>query len=66
MNEQEKQDRFIELIGGIRRADRLQMIWNNSYPVSTLYGQITKEEIFKRNAIKEGYTKKEIEAFLNL
>lgn len=69
--EQEKQDRFTELVGGTQKADRLQAIWNNSYPHGTEYDKlrgtyISKEEDFRKKAKGEGYTEQEIKAFLAL
>lgn len=71
MDEQEKQDRFTELVGSVQRADRIQAIWRNSYPHGTEYDKlkgtyITQEEDFKRQAKEAGFTDLEITAFLNL
>jgi len=67
-DEQEEQDRFIRIIGGISKADRLQHIWNNSYPHSTsnIFRPITKEQDFMDKAKNEGFSKRQIEAFLKL
>lgn len=73
MDEQEANDEFIGLVGGVRKADRLQQIWNSSYPHGTEYDKVfhresykSKEEVFRERALREGYTKRQIEAFLNL
>ena len=71
MDEQEANDRFVRLVGGVKRADRLQQIWNMSYPHGTeldkLWGRyVSREDDFRRRAKAEGYTDKQIDAFLNL
>jgi hypothetical protein len=71
INEQERQDRFVRLVGGTNRADELMRIWNNSYPHGTkydrLYGRgLTKEQAFERNALNRGFTKRQISAFYSI
>lgn len=73
MTEQEKNDAFVCLVGGIRRADRLMWIWNNSYPHGTEYDRLfyprrhkTRKQDFKSRAKKEGFSGDEISAFLAL
>ena len=73
VDEQEKQDRFEELVGSVQRATRIQAIWNNSYPHGTEYDKTfktghyrSKEDDFKRKAKSAGFTDREITAFLNL
>ena len=67
-DESEEQDRFVRTIGGIAKADHLQRIWNRSYPHSTsnIFRPITKEQDFRSNAKREGFTDKQIDAFLRL
>jgi len=62
MDEQEVNDRFVRLFHGVKRADRLQQIWNNSFPRF----RMTREEVFRREAKSEGFTDKQIDAFLKL
>jgi hypothetical protein len=70
LTEQERQDRFIKLVGGTARADELMRIWNNSYPHGSEYDRmmrnglgLTKEQAFERSAIARGFTKRQINAF---
>lgn len=56
------------MVHGVRRADRLQEIWNMSYPKSNsgmMKGQ-TKVEVFRESAKAEGFTDRQIDAFLAL
>lgn len=62
MDEQEANNRFVRLVGGIKRADRLQQIWNNSFPQFNM----TKQEVFREKAKSEGFTDLQIDAFLRL
>jgi len=50
------------IVHGVRRADRLQEIWNMSYPMYHL----TKEQVFRERAKAEGFTDKQIDTFLAL
>jgi len=67
-DEQKETDKFVRLVGGTKKADRLQDIWRNSCPHSTsdVFKPITREEDFRRQAKEEGFTDKQIEAFLKL
>ena len=67
-DEQVEQDKFVRLIGGMKKADRMQYLWGNSYPHSTsnIFKPITKEEDFRRQAKQEGFTDKQVDAFLKL
>jgi hypothetical protein len=51
ITEQEKQDHFIRIVGGIKKADRLQQIWNQSYP----HYKISRGEDFRARAKAEGF-----------
>jgi hypothetical protein len=62
MDEQEANDKFVRMVGGVKKADRLQQIWNMSYP----HHKKTREEDFRERAKGEGFTDKQIEAFLKL
>jgi len=67
-DEQAENDKFVRMVHGVRRADRLQEIWNMSYPKGNcgmMKGQ-TKEEVFREHAKAEGFTDKQIDAFLAL
>jgi len=66
VDEQELQDRFVSLCGGTASADRLQQIWNGSYPHQSAFGDESKVEVFRKNARREGFTARQIEAFLKL
>jgi hypothetical protein len=68
----DKQDKVVELVGR-NKMDELQKIWNRSYPrfCSIPYGEEypknhTKEEVFKEDAKRNGFTNKEIDLFLSL
>jgi len=62
LTEQELNDKFVRMVHGIKRADRLQQIWNMSFP----YYKKTREEEFRERAKAEGYTDKQIDFFLKL
>ena len=71
--EQEKIGEFEEAVGGVKRAEHLQRIWNNSSPVGndTPYdikmGTFhSREKVFTIKAKREGYTEKQINMFLAL
>lgn len=62
-DEQAEQDKFVQIIGGIKRADRIQQIHRMSaYPG---FGK-TAEENFISCAKGEGFSYKAISAFLKL
>lgn len=67
-DERATQEAFVEYVGGTRKADRLMYLWNDSYPCSThdIFKPLTKEEVFRSKAIREGYTHEQISAFLIL
>lgn len=54
--EQEQQDDFVKAVGGTKRADRLQALWQYWMRTST----------FRDLAKNNGYTDKEIDMFLLL
>ncbi len=69
--EQERQDDFVELVGGSRRADRLMKISQDSYPMSSWscelgHHKISREEVFRNKAKREGFNDREINSFLAL
>jgi hypothetical protein len=68
--EAERTEEFEDMLG-VTRAQRLNYIWNVSYSNQTAYDKLfgygkTKEQVFKESAEREGFSKKEIEAFLEL
>lgn len=68
--EAERTEEFEDLVG-VNRAQRLQQIWNNSYPMGTAYDNLfgrgkSKEQVFKEKARQAGFWDYEIEAFLEL
>jgi hypothetical protein len=68
-DERATQEAFIGYVGGIDRADRLQRIWNDSFPgirASAFGKPPSKEAVFRRKAKGEGFTDDEIDAFLCL
>ena len=67
----EKQNEFIKAVGGKKNADRLNQVWENSYPrFCSLEGEYpahhTGKEIFMSRAKREGFTDKMIMLFLML
>jgi len=71
MTEQERQDDFVELVGGYRRAERLMHISQDSYPSSSWnlklgHHRISKEAVFRNKAKRECFSDKEINCFLAL
>ena len=74
-SEQELQDEFMKLFGRfkqgkpteriLQKTDRLQYLWNTSYPHG-FHGEVPKEIDFSIRAKQEGFTNKQIDAFLNL
>jgi hypothetical protein len=63
------QDQFEKLVGGRVRADRLARIWSQSYPgvrISTFRDPPTREEVFRKKARRDGFTDREIDAYLEL
>jgi len=73
LDETERQEVFVRLVGGRERADRLQWIRDNSYPCGTECNRIsgtrrykTKEEVFRLRAKREGFKDNEISSFLEL
>lgn len=70
-DERATQDAFVEYVGGHHRAERLSYIWQNSYPSGTEYDRLmgrgaSKEEVFRRKAVREGFDIEDANAFLKL
>lgn len=62
------QERFLQIMGSKENAERIQQIWDTSYPhegVSPLSFK-TKLEVFMERAMKEGFSRKQVDAFLDL
>lgn len=60
---------FAEYVGGIARAERLSRLYSDSYPgiKSSMFAKpSTKEQIFTRKALGEGFTLQEVAAYLSL
>lgn len=67
MNEQTLTDNFVKLVGGRTRADQLFRILQSSYPTQGRWGEkISKNEVFRMKAKREGFADKEINAILRL
>jgi len=70
MDEQEQQDKFIRLCGGTRKAERLDYLYHHrSHPhgfnnLDPNYE--SKEDAFRREAKQEGFSTRQIEAYLKL
>ncbi len=70
-DERAMQEKFEDLCGGVKRAERLNWIWNNSYPVGTQYDFMmkrgkTKRQVFEEKAKAEGFSDKQIQCFMEL
>lgn len=72
LTEQEASDKFVRICGSVK-ADRLQQIWNNSNSHGTQYDKdfktgnyVSKEEDFRTNAKREGFSDRVIDVFLQL
>ncbi len=57
---------FEEYVGGVAQAFRLLRIYTLSFPTTAAFGDVkkTKEEAFIANAVREGYSVLDAEAFL--
>ena len=71
IDEKATQDAFIDFVGGTAKADRLQLLNMNSYPMGTALDRLngrgkTKEQVFRRKAKNAGYTDRQVTAFLML
>lgn len=68
-DERATHEAFVAYVGGVQRAERLSRIYSDSFPgvKSSVFAKApTKEEVFARKATAEGYTAKEISAYLSL
>jgi len=65
-DEQLENDKFVKLAGGVRAADRIQQIWNQSYSTGGYMYPISKETVFVKSALSAGFSKKAIQAFIKL
>jgi len=57
------------MVGGVKRADRMQQVWNSSYPEGSRVDPRNfhpKEEVFRRKAKEEGFTDLQVNRFLDL
>jgi hypothetical protein len=63
-----EQEKFIRIVGGTQKAERLQRIWDSSFPrySGNMFKPLTKEDVFAIESKKEGFTDKQIKAFLEL
>jgi len=61
-DEQAENNAFVRMVHGVKRADRIQQIWNNSFPQ---FGK-SREEVFRENAKREGFTDLQVNRFLDL
>jgi hypothetical protein len=72
MNEAKQHDAFVNEVG-IDAADRLLQIYLMSHPVGTEYDKLmktgfykTKEQVFTNRARSQGFTQRQVSAFLEL
>ena len=73
IDEQESQAMFEDAVGGVKKAERMQRLWNDSYPCGTKYDKTfktgfyhSKEQIFAIKAKRDGFTQEQIDMFLTL
>lgn len=72
MTERERQDEFVNIVGGVQKAEQMSRISQNSYPCSTWIAErgghckLSGEEVFRIKAKREGFTDKQINCFLKL
>lgn len=73
IDERATQDAFVDFVGGTGNADRLCVIWCNSYACETEYDKLvkspyykTREQVFRNKAISRGFKNAEVDAFLML
>ncbi len=69
IEEGKSHEAFEEFLGGPRRAFNILKIWQDTN--HTIYGKNhryykTKDQMFRERAMRQGYTKDEIDAFLIL
>ena len=63
------QEAFVEYMGGRGRADAIEAVWKRSWPMPGIgggLGKLSKTEVFKMKALREGFTAEEVRAFLML
>jgi len=73
VDEQKAQEMFEDLCGGVKKAERLLHLWNDSYPCGTKYDKTfktgfyrSKEQIFWIKAKRDGFTQEQIDMFMGL
>jgi hypothetical protein len=72
MTERERQDEFVEMVGGTQKAEQMLRISQNSYPQSAWilerggHCKLSGKEVFRLKAKREGFTDKQINCFLSL
>ena len=73
IDERLAQEMFENACGGVKRAERLMHLCNESYPRGTKYDKTfktgfyrSKEQIFAIKAKREGFTQEQIDMFLAL
>jgi len=68
VDEQAATDMFEEAVGGVKKAEQMMGLWNNTFktdmrPQGRLH---TKEELFRTKAITEGFKDEHVDLFLAL
>ena len=73
IDEQKSQALFEDAVGGVKKAEQMMRLWNDSYPCGTKYDKTfktgfyrSKEQIFNIKAKRDGFTQKQINMFLAL
>lgn len=72
VNEAEQTRTFVETVG-FENAERLMMLYGRSFPTGTEYDKLfrngqyrTKDQNFARLAMSEGFTRRDVNLFLEM
>ncbi len=67
--ENKELNHFVAAVGGVPQATRLQTIWRTSEKTpeyEQVTNRVTKFQAFRRLAVMEGFTKAQIDLFMNI
>ena len=65
-DEQSRQDQFVRLVGGRRKADELFRILKASYPHQGAFERLTRDEVFVLKGTSAGFSREQCQALLSL
>ena len=60
---------FAAKVGGVHRASKLHVLWATSQATpdwDIVTNKDTKFEVFRRQAVSDGFTRADIDAFMNI